>query len=81
MFLNNKSMEHSEKAIKTILSRNLKKHRAKLGITQEQAAEKADLTLNYWQRLEMVSQKVLPSIPTLFKIAEVLNCKPKDLLS
>ena len=33
------------------------------------------------QRLEMISQGVLPSMPTLFKIAEVLNCKPKDLLS
>ena len=74
-------MDHKHKAIKTILSRNIKKHRAKLGLTQEQAAEKADVTLNYWQRLEMISQIVMPSIPTLFKIAEVLHCKPKDLLS
>ena len=74
-------MDHKHKAIKTILSRNIKKHRAKLGFTQEQAAEKADVTLNYWQRLEMISQVVMPSIPTLFKIAEVLHCKPKDLLS
>ena len=74
-------MDHKHKSIKTILSRNIKKHRAKLGLTQEQAAEKADVTLNYWQRLEMISQVVMPSIPTLFKIAEVLHCKPKDLLS
>ena len=80
MFLNNKAMEHDMKAIKTVLSRNLKKYRAKLNLTQEEVAEKADLTLNYWQRLEMISQKVMPSIPTLFKIAKVLNCKPKDLL-
>ncbi len=73
-------MEQSEKAIKTILSKNLKKYRAKLGLTQEQASEKADLSLNYWQRLEMVSQRVMPSIPTLFKLAKVLNCKPKSLL-
>jgi transcriptional regulator with XRE-family HTH domain len=73
-------MEHNEKAIKTILSRNLKKYRATLGLTQEQASEKADLSLNYWQRLEMISQRVMPSIPTLFKIAKVLNCKPKNLL-
>ncbi len=80
MFLNNEDMEYKEKAVKTVLSGNLKKYRARLGLTQEEASEKADLTLNYWQRLEMVSQRVFPSIPTLFKLAKALNCKPKDLL-
>ena len=74
-------MELNEKMIKILLTKNVKKYRARLKITQEEAAERADLTLNYWQRLEMVSQKVLPSMPTLFKIAQVLHCKPKDLLS
>lgn len=73
-------MDNNEKAIKVVLSRNLKKYRAKLNLTQEAAAEKADLTLNYWQRLEMISQRVMPSLPTLFKISKILNCKPKDLL-
>ena len=73
-------MEPNEKVIKTILSRNLKKYRMKLGLTQEEASEKADLSLNYWQRLEMISQRVMPSIPTLFKLAKVLNCKAKNLL-
>ena len=80
MFHDNMAMDPNEKMIKATLVRNLKKYRAKLKITQEVAAERADLTLNYWQRLEMISQKVLPSVPTLFKLAQVLNCKPKDLL-
>ena len=81
MLINNKVMEYSHKVIKKILSSNLKKYRAKLDLTQEEAAEKADLSLNYWQRLEMVSQDDLPSIPTLGVISKVLNCKLSDLLS
>ena len=74
-------MEYSHKTIKKALSLNLKKHRSKLRLTQEEAAEKADISLNYWQRLEMTSQVNLPTLPTLGKIAKVLNCKLTDLLS
>ncbi len=74
-------MEYSHKTIKKSLSSNLKKYRAKLKLTQEEAAEKADLSLNYWQRLEMTSQVNLPTLVTLGKIAKVLNCKLTDLLA
>ena len=74
-------MEYSHKAIKKILSSNLKKYRAKLNLTQEEAAEKAEISLNYWQRLEMTSQVNLPTLPTLGKITKVLNCKLTDLLA
>ena len=49
-------------------------------LTQEQAAEKADITTKYWQRLEMVSQVDLPSLPILFKMAKVLEVKASDLI-
>ncbi|MDO8527227.1 MAG: helix-turn-helix transcriptional regulator [Deltaproteobacteria bacterium] len=59
--------------IKRVLVENMKKYRAKLGLTQEQAAEKADMTLKYWQRLEMVSQSDLPSLQMVSKIAKALE--------
>jgi len=65
--------------LKQTLARNLKKHRAELGITQEKAAERAELTLKYWQRLEMVSQPDLPSLPALVKIAKALDIKIHQL--
>ena len=74
-------MEYSHKAIKKILSSNLKKYRANLNLTQEEAAEKAEISLNYWQRLEMTSQVNLPTLLTLGKITKVLNCKLTDLLA
>lgn len=76
----NHVMDYTQKGIKKVLSSNLKKYRAKLRITQEEAAERAGLSLNYWQRLEMVSQNDLPSLPTLGTIAKVLNCKLGNLL-
>jgi len=59
--------------IKQVLVENMKKYRGKLGLTQEQAAEKANMTLKYWQRLEMVSQTDLPSLQMISKIAKALE--------
>lgn len=66
--------------IKKILVKNIKKYRTRLTLTQEEAAEKADITTKYWQRLEMDSQIDLPSLPVLFRIAKVLEIKPSQLL-
>ncbi len=74
-------MEENKKAVKHLIAGNIKKYRAKAGLTQEQAAEKADLSLNYWQRLEMISQKDIPSIPTLNKIAKILRTNLKDFFN
>ena len=65
--------------LKRTIARNMKKYRAKLRLTQEQAAERADFTVKYWQRLEMVSQSDLPSLPTLARIARALNIKIHQL--
>ena len=73
-------MKNETKQLKEILAGNIKKCRAKLGLTQEQASEKAELTLKYWQRLEMVSQSDLPSLPALAKIAKALEIKIHELL-
>ena len=73
-------MKREHLAIKRILVRNIKRCRSKLGLTQEEAAEKADITAKYWQRLEMLSQIDLPSLPTLFKVAKVLTVPAWKLL-
>lgn len=56
-----------------MLARNLRIRRKRLHLTQEEAAERAGITYKYWQRLEMVSQSDLPSLPTLNKMAKVLK--------
>ena len=66
--------------IKSILAANIKKYRKKHRMTQEQAAERAEITVAYWQRLELISQADLPSLTTIFKIAKALNIHPFQLL-
>lgn len=74
-------MTNAQKKIKRILVKNVKDYRGKLGLTQEQAAEKAGITYKYWQRLEMTSQADLPSLQVLFKIAKALKTTPSKLLN
>jgi len=66
--------------IKIIVAANIRKYRKKRHMTQEQAAERAEITVAYWQRLELVSQTDLPSLTTVFKIAKALNIHPYQLL-
>ena len=66
-------MDDNTRRIKINLVGNLKKYRAKLGLTQEKATENADIAVRYWQRLEMISQKDLPSLQMLAKIADTLK--------
>ena len=73
-------MKDDKKKIKNILAGNIRKSRARIRLTQEQASEKADITLKYWQRLEMISQVDLPSLSTLLKIAKALEVKMHELL-
>lgn len=71
---------NDRKKLKSVLVGNIKKYRLKLGLTQEEAAERADITGKYWQRLEMTSQIDLPSLPVLLKIAKALQTIPSKLL-
>jgi len=63
-----------------MIATNIRKYRKKRRMTQEQAAERAEITAAYWQRLELISQTDLPSIHTIFKIAKALNIHPYQLL-
>ena len=76
-------MNHDQKIVKKIkktVAGNIKKYRTDLDLTQDQAAEKADITVKYWQRLEMTSQPDLPSLPMLYKVAKALNIEVCELI-
>lgn len=73
-------MKEERTLLKRALALNMKRYRSRLRLTQDQAAERADLTTKYWQRLEMVSQIDLPSLPALLKIAGSLEIPPWKLL-
>ena len=76
----NSIMNKEDVLIKRIVARNIRKYRTKSNLTQEKVAELADLSLNFYQRLELVSQKDTPSLATLFKIAKVLRIKAAQLI-
>lgn len=54
-----------------------KEYRLKLGLTQEELAEKIDITWRQMQRIE--KGKSIPSIHTLKKLIIVLNISNEDI--
>ena len=67
--------------LKAILAKNMKKYRKKLRLTQEQAAERTGMSVNYWQRLELPEQIEMPSFRTFHRIAQTLHVKYSRLLA
>ena len=66
--------------LKAILAANIRKYRKKLRLTQEQAAERAGMSVNYWQRLELPAQIETPSFRAFYKIARALRVKCFQLI-
>jgi transcriptional regulator with XRE-family HTH domain len=60
-----------------ILIGNLKLHRRRLGLTQEQLAERCDLTPKYITSLEIGRR--FPSSETILQLAQALGIKPYQL--
>jgi len=56
----------------------LRRLREAAGLTQEQLGFEADLRRTYVSILELGQQQ--PSLTTIFKIAQALNCSPGSLL-
>ncbi len=52
--------------------------RSKIGITQESLAEKSHLHPNYIGSVERGERNI--SLENIIKIAEALDCNPKDLM-
>lgn len=61
------------------IGRNIRRHRTKRGMTQEQFAEAADLSASYVRQVE-VGLKTL-SLPALFRVAEALDTSAQSLLA
>lgn len=59
------------------LGKRIQKLRKKVGMTQEQLAEKVKLSAKYIQFIE--SGNRIPSLKTVYKIAHVLGVKAQDL--
>jgi DNA-binding XRE family transcriptional regulator len=61
------------------ISKNIKKHRKKLGISQDRLSKLADVTYNTIIKIES-GANINPTIDTLTKIAKALNVKVDDLI-
>lgn len=60
------------------IGKNLKKARLNAKMTQKQVAEKADLHVNYYARIERDEES--PSLDVLKKLAKILKVKSSDIL-
>ena len=67
------------KGIREVLAANLKGNRRKLGITQEELAEKADVSTHYIAMIEIC--KKYPKPDMLEQIAKALGVEPYKLFS
>jgi len=63
--------------VQEILSGNLRLHRKRLGLTQEQLAERCDLTPKYITSLEIGRR--FPSSDSILQLASALGLKPYQL--
>ena len=59
------------------LGKNIKRRRKELGLTQQQLAEKMDISLNFMGKIEVAFSK--PSLDTLIELAEKLETTVSDL--
>jgi len=63
---------------KTQIGNNLKKQRAKTKITQAEIAKRADISVNYYARMER--DEVNPSLEVFKRVVKALNAKSSDIL-
>lgn len=59
------------------LGKNIKAQRKKLGMTQQQLADKMDISLNFMGKIEVAFSK--PSLDTLIDFAAALDTTVSDL--
>ena len=59
------------------LGQNIKRRRKTLGLTQQQLADKMNISLNFMGKIEVAFSK--PSLDTLIEFADVLETTVSDL--
>jgi len=70
-------VQASSRRIYRVLGEAVRAKRKKSRLSQEQLAEKADLTRNYIGDIERAEKKV--TLETLAKIAKALKCRVREL--
>ena len=70
-------MQSSSRRIYRVLGEAVRTKRKKARLSQEQLAEKADLTRNYIGDIERAEKKI--TLETLAKLAKALKCRVRDL--
>ena len=70
-------MQTSSRKIYRLLGETVRAKRKKARLSQEQLAEKAELTRNYIGDIERAEKKI--TLETLAKIAKALKCRVRDL--
>lgn len=59
------------------LGKNIKTRRKALGLTQQELADKMDISLNFMGKIEVAFSK--PSLDTLIQLADALETTVSDL--
>ena len=70
-------MQSSSRKIYRLLGETVRARRTKARLSQEQLAEKADLTRNYIGDIERAEKKI--TLEALAKIAKALKCRVREL--
>jgi transcriptional regulator with XRE-family HTH domain len=70
-------VQSSSRKIYRLLGETVRARRKKARLSQEQLAEKADLTRNYIGDIERAEKKI--TLETLAKISKALKCRVRDL--
>lgn len=60
-----------------LLGKNIKERRKKLGFTQQQLADKMNISLNFMGKIEVAFSK--PSLDTLIELADALDTTVSEL--
>lgn len=60
------------------LGANIRKYRTGMGLTQEEAADRCGLSVNYFRQIELGNKT--PQLKTFIRIAETLSASADDLL-
>ena len=60
-----------------LLGKNIKARRKEIGLTQQELADKMDISLNFMGKIEVAFSK--PSLDTLIQIADALDTTVSDL--
>ncbi len=72
---------HNDNYYFDIIRYNIKKERKKAGLTQQQLADKVDITMNYLAKIESKKMQRGLSVTIIGRIADALNIDIKNLFN